>query len=300
MSSSKFTMGMNGRAIDTGKSLQSPTMSLFGSKGKGAGTFSRSVQRMKMTNTRSSSSISQNLSNPKLEAQPQGGGRKSKLGMSLLNVIQEKLKRNEGQNKNKEDAQKSGIFTVTDPLRIRQLKDGQEKAKELNLMINKSFDGYIVRKEAQFTLRPRRKANLVLQRQNAFCIDPIDEINAAKEREAKEAKAQGKKTQKNGFFAYTRKKTATENKIITKNSLCDSEDRVSVPKISPGNAPAETKQSGRKSSTVSGKSKRNSVSPNSILPSFMRIPSLSEILDKPMQDIISRINISKASIPMKI
>jgi hypothetical protein len=167
-------------------------------------------------------------------------------------------------------------------------------------MISKSFDGYIVRKEAQFTLRPQRKANLVLQRQNAFCIDPIDEINAAKEREAREAKAQGKKTQKNGFFAYTRKKTATENKIISKNSLCDSEDRVSVPKVSPGNASAETKQCGRKSSTVSGKSKRNSVSPNSILPSFMRIPTISEILDKPAQESIRRINITKASSPMKI
>jgi hypothetical protein len=101
MSSSKFTMGMNGRATDTGKSLQSPNLSLFGSKGKGAATFSRSVQRMKMTNTRSSSIISQNISNPKLEAQAQGGRRKSKLGMSLLNVIQEMRDRTKARRKPK-------------------------------------------------------------------------------------------------------------------------------------------------------------------------------------------------------
>jgi hypothetical protein len=253
-----------------------------------------------MVNTRSGGSKSPSVSNRKLEAQAQGGRRKSKLGMSLLNVIQEKLKRNEGQNKSKEEAQKSGIFTVTDPLRIRQLKDGQEKAKELNLMITKSFDGYIVRKEAQFTLKQQRKANLVLQRQNAFCIEPIDEINAAKERKAKEATAQGKKTQKYGFFACTRQKTAAETKIISNIRLCESEDRVSVPKVSPGNPPAEIKQWGRKTTTVSGKSKPTSIGPNYKLPSFMSIPTESENLDTPAQHSIGRINITKASSPMKI
>ena len=127
---SKIKMSMNGSGGNTSKGSLAPALALFAGTGIGAGMFSRSVQRMKMMNTRSNSSKSPRLSNPILEAEGQKGRRTSKLGMSLLNVIQQKLRENSGQDKMKEDAQQSGIFTVTDPIRIRQLKDGQEKAKE--------------------------------------------------------------------------------------------------------------------------------------------------------------------------
>lgn len=167
-------------------------------------------------------------------------------------------------------------------------------------MITKSFDGYIERHEAQYTLKQHRKANLVLQRQNAFCIEPDDEVNAVKEREAKRVTAKGKKTQKYGFFAYNRQKTIVNNKIGSKNSLCDSEGRVSPSKVSPKLGPAKTKQWGRKGSTVGRNSKPTSVGPKSKLSSFMSIPSMSDIPDKPAARGNNETNMRKADSPMKL